>query len=81
MINIQRYIDFMDDAPLILKLLLSLPVLNTFWGVYRIIKGVRDNNLLLLIIGIIWAFSGWLILWVIDLISTIIYKRPIVFVD
>lgn len=75
----QQYIDFMDDLPFILKLLFALPVLNIAWGIYRLIKGVRDNNVLLLVIGIIWTFAGWTILWIIDLVTIIIYGRPIVF--
>lgn len=59
-----------------LKLLLCLPVLNLAWAIYRICKGLDTKNTAMLVVGILWIFLGTTILWVVDLVCTIIYKRP-----
>lgn len=67
-----------DNLPWIVKLLLCLPVLNIAWAVYRICKGVAKKSTLMLIVGILWIIPGAAFLWLVDLICTIIFKRPIV---
>ena len=67
-----------DKLPWIAKILLCLPVLNIAWAVYRICKGVETKNVLMLVIGIFWIVFGSTILWVVDLICTIIWKKPTV---
>jgi hypothetical protein len=68
-----------DNLPLIIKLILCLPVLNLAWAIYRICKGGSENRPLVLIAGIFWIFLGTTILWIVDLICTIIWKKPTVF--
>ncbi len=67
-----------DDMPWILKLVLCLPVLNIAWAIYRICKGADTKNTLMLIAGILWIFLGASILWLVDLICTIVWKKPTV---
>jgi hypothetical protein len=70
-----------DGLPWIIKLILALPFIDGLaWGIYRIAKGVSQNNGLLIIIGIIWVFVGFFLLWVIDLFSVIVHGKPIYFV-
>lgn len=66
----------MDKMPWIVKLILCLPVLDIVWAVYRIIKGLEKKNGLMILIGILWIIPGAVICWLLDLICTIIYKRP-----
>ena len=68
-----------DELPMIAKLILCLPILNLAYAIYRICKGASENKPLVLIAGIIWIFVGTTILWIVDLICTIIYKHPTVF--
>ena len=69
-----------DNLPWIVKIILALPVLDGIaWGIYRIAKGLDKNDLVLIIVGIIWIFAGIFILWVVDLISIILYKKPVLF--
>ena len=74
------FTNWLDNAPFIIQLLFSLPILNFIYGIYRVLKGVQKNNILLIIVGIIWIFAGTAIFWIIDLISVILYKKPVVLV-
>lgn len=67
-----------DGLHWLIKLLLCLPVLNLAWAIYRICKGVATNNTAMLVVGILWIFLGTTVLWIVDLVCTIIYKKPVV---
>lgn len=67
-----------DSLPWIAKILLCLPVINIAWAVYRICKGVATKNTLMLVVGILWIVFGSVILWLVDLICTIVWKKPVV---
>lgn len=76
-----NFVKAMDNLPWILKLILALPGLDVVWAIYRLVKGVAKKNLFLTIVGIVWIFAGWAILWIIDLITVIVSGRPTVLVD
>ena len=65
-----------DNLNWLVKLLFCLPGLNILWAIYRICKGVDTKNTLMLIAGILWIFPGSVICWVVDLVCTILYKKP-----
>ena len=67
-----------DNLPWIVKLLFCLPGINILWAVYRICKGAATKNTLMLVVGILWIIFGTVVLWVLDLICTIVWKKPIV---
>lgn len=70
-----------DDLPWILKLIFALPGLDgILWGIYRIAKGLSTNNMTLVIIGILWIFLGFAILWIIDIVSILLNKKLVWFV-
>ncbi|BCR36772.1 hypothetical protein [Mariniplasma anaerobium] len=70
-----------DDLPWILKLILALPGIDGIaWGIYRIAKGITKNDLTLIIVGILWIAFGFVIFWVIDLVTILLYKKPTVLV-
>ncbi len=71
------YIKWMDNLSFAGKLIFSLPILDLAWALYRIIKGVEKKNTGLLVVGILWLIFGWMALWIIDFITTIIYQKPI----
>lgn len=66
-----------DDLPWIAKLILAIPALDIVWAIYRIVKGVTQENLFLLVIGILWIVPGITIGWLVDIISIALYKHPI----
>jgi len=62
----KAYVKFIDDLPLILKIVLALPGLDgIFYGIYRIAKGQ-------LIVGIIWIFIGAIFGWIIDIVTLVL---------
>lgn len=73
------FIKWMDNAPFILKIIFSLPGINIIYGIYRIVKGLDKGNMVMLIVGILWIFLGAVAFWLIDLISVIIFKKPVLF--
>lgn len=69
-----------DNLPWIVKLILALPFIDGFaWGLYRLIKGIHKNDLGLILAGIVWLFIGWAILWILDLVTIILYGKPTIF--
>lgn len=66
-----------DELPWILKLILAIPALDVVWAIYRIIKGVTTDNLFLLVVGILWIVPGIAFGWIVDLVSIILYKHPV----
>lgn len=75
------YVEFMDGLSPIVKIIFALPGLDILWAIYRLVKGVERKNATLVVAGIIWIFAGWAILWIIDLVTTILSGRPTIFVD
>ena len=73
------FVKVMDDLPWIVKIILCIPALDIIWGIYRIIKGASQGNMLMLVFGILWIIPGAVICWLIDLITTIFAGKPIVF--
>lgn len=72
-----EFVKWMDELPFIGKLLLSLPIVDLTWAIYRIIKGVHNKNNGLLIVGILWVVFGSYALWLVDFITTIILGKPV----
>ncbi len=69
-----------DNLPWILKLILALPVIDGIaYGIYRIAKGIDQNNMTILVAGIVWIIVGWAILWIIDLFTVIFKGKVTVF--
>ncbi len=66
-----------DELPWILKIIFCLPALDIIWAIYRIIKGVATDDLVKIIVGIIWIPAGGAILWLVDLITMVAYKKLI----
>jgi hypothetical protein len=74
------FIKAFDELPWILKLILALPGIDSFaWGIYRVVKGLQKNDVTLIVVGIIWILAGWAILWIIDIVTILLYKKPTVF--
>lgn len=77
--RIKELIVAIDRLPWIVKLLFALPFFNIIYGVYRLIKGIDRNDLVLIIAGLVWIFAGWAILWIIDLVTVIVHRKITVF--
>ena len=66
-----------DDLPWIVKLILCIPALNIVWAIYRIVKGVTENNIVSLVAGIVWIVGSFSITWILDLIFVAMKKQPL----
>ena len=65
-----------DELPFIAKVILCLPALDIVWAIYRIIKGIVENDAIKIVVGIIWIFGGFTFTWVFDIVTTLLYKHP-----
>ncbi|MBR1987932.1 MAG: hypothetical protein IKA36_02710 [Clostridia bacterium] len=72
------FVKWLDSAPLWVKIIFALPALNIIWAIYRLVKGAVKGNIAILLGGVLWLLAGWAILWIIDLISIIGWKKPII---
>lgn len=78
----KEFIKFLDDLPLIVKIILALPGIDGLvWGLYRLFKGILKNNIVSIIAGIVWIFGGIVLLWVIDLYTLVTSNKISVFAD
>ena len=75
----KSFVKWMDNCPLILKIIFALPGLDLIWAIYRVVKGAAYGKLGLIVAGILWIVLGWAILWIIDLVSIIVWKQPKLF--
>ena len=65
-----------DGLPWLVKLILALPGIDGIaWGLYRVFKGLSKRDNVLVLIGILWIFLGIFILWIVDMVSIILYKK------
>lgn len=65
-------IKWFDNAPMWLKVVLALPVINIVWGVYRICKSIETNNTLALVLAIILLVAGPTVWWIVDIVAILI---------
>ena len=70
-------VKWFENAPLWLKIIFALPGIDIVWAVFRIVKGVTKKDYGLVLIGVLWILLGWLALWIVDIVSIIIKKHPI----
>lgn len=64
--------------PWIVKVLLAI-FLDVIYGICRFIDGILEGNIIKIIIGFLWIFYGLGIGWLLDVIFTLINKRPLLF--
>ena len=72
-----EFIKAFDNLPKIAKIIFALPFLNIIWAIYRIVKGVTENNTITLVAGIVWIFGACTITWVLDLVFVAMKKQPL----
>lgn len=64
-----------DNLPQIVKVILALPVLDIAWAVYRLCKSIDKQNTLGIVLGVFMLIICPTILWIVDLITTIVYDK------
>jgi hypothetical protein len=64
------YCKAVDGLPWIVKLLLVIFFDPIVYGIYRIVKGVKKNNIVVLIAGVLYLFTGLFVIgWIIDIFT------------
>lgn len=64
-----------DNLPQIVKVILALPVLDIAWAVYRLCKSIDSQNVLGIVLGVLMLIFCPVILWIVDLVTTIVYDK------
>ena len=70
-------VKWFEKAPVWLKVIFALPGLDIIWAIFRIVKGAVKGKVGLIVVGILWIILGWAILWIVDIVSIIIKKHPV----
>ncbi len=76
----KKFIETMDNFPLIVKVLLALPFLDIIWTIYRIVKSLDKESYFGVILGVIIIFLGIPFLWLVDIIF-ILVKGNVFWID
>ena len=77
----KKFTQAMEKLPLIVKLILCIPLLDIVWSVWKLLKGIISGDVLKIILGILCIIPGAAIMWLLDIIWMLIYKRPFWFKD
>ncbi|MBQ8580167.1 MAG: hypothetical protein IJ448_05685 [Oscillospiraceae bacterium] len=66
-----------EDLPKLAKILLQIFLGGIIGGVYRILRFFETKNIVTLVVGILVLVSGVgnMIVWVVDLITEILYNK------
>ena len=66
-----------EDLPKIVKIILQLFFGGIIGGIYRIVRYVEKNNVVTLVVGILCLVTGIgnFIVWIVDLVTEILYNR------
>lgn len=64
-----------DDLPLIVKVILCIPMLDIVWSIYKICRSVDKSNVVGIVLGILTIFPGAFFIWIIDLVTLLIYGK------
>lgn len=65
-------VKLIDGLPWIIRVILALPGIDGIaYGIYRIAKGLYKKDNTMLLVGILWLFLGFAILWIIDLFQVL----------
>ncbi len=69
------FIREMNNLPLFVKIILALPGIDIVWCVYRIVLSAQKENILGVILGVVLLIVGIPFLWLIDIITILIYNK------
>lgn len=66
-----------DGMPWIIKIIFALPGIDgiVYGLLYRLPKGLIKKDIVQIVIGLLWFFLGFVILWIIDLVTIILNKK------
>ena len=71
----KKLIKSFDRLPYIFKLILCIPALDVVWSVYKLCRSISKSNLIGIILGILTIVPGAAFMWLVDLISLLLFKK------
>ena len=71
----------MDDLPLWLKVVLALPMFDVVWGIYRVVKSAAKQNVVGIVIGVLFVLFGAFPIAIFDIIYLILYNKSVWWID
>ena len=69
------FVKWMDDAPLWLKIVFALPVLDIVWAIYRLCRSISKGNALGIVLAVLMLIFCPVIFWLVDIITLILIDR------
>lgn len=66
-----QFTRWMEQQPLVVKIIIALPFLDVIWGIYRLVKAINSKNDEAVIIAIVLLLLSGYIWWLVDLIALI----------
>ncbi len=65
----------LDKLPKWAKIILALPVLDIIWNIYRLIKSVKKDNVLGIVLAVVLIVIGIAFMWLVDIITIALNDR------
>ncbi len=73
------FVKAFDGLPKAVKIILAIPFLDIIWVIYRLCKSIAANHTLGIVLAILFIFIGIPFLWLVDIITIILYDRVLWF--
>ena len=65
----KEFIKFMDELPLILKIIFAIPAIDIVWNVYRFIKSYEKKNTLGMVLSVVIVLLfSWNVIAIFDIV-------------
>ncbi len=68
----KQLIQAIDDLPLIVKIIFSLPCIAIIWSIYRLCRSIEAKNVLGIVLALVLIFAGPTFFWIIDIICVLL---------
>lgn len=75
-----KYVEKMQSLNAITKVILALPVLDIFWGIYRICQSALTETHKHLFLAIVLLIIGLPFMWAVDILS-LLFLGQILWID
>ncbi len=77
----QKFINWMEGLPKIVKIICCFWILDILWAVYRIFKSVKSGDAVKIILAVLWIIAAGTVGWILDIIWIALYDRVFWFKD
>ncbi|MFA7385135.1 MAG: hypothetical protein WCZ24_02950 [Bacilli bacterium] len=74
-----KFVKWMDDNPLWLKVVLALPMVDVLWVVHRLIKSIEAKKTLEIVLAAALIVFGFPALWIVDIVTLLLKKKVLWF--